>query len=72
MMKIIKYSIILLTVVSLFSCEKDYDSFIAGETPAPVMELLGGDPLVLFKGTPYEDPGIIAYQIVRNDTTELG
>ena len=71
-MKIIKHSIILLAVVFLFSCEKDYDSFIEGETPAPVMELVGGDPLVLFKGTPYEDPGIIAYQIVGNDTTELG
>jgi hypothetical protein len=35
------------------------------------MELIGGNPIVLFKGTPYIDPGIHAMQIVGNDTTEL-
>ena len=55
----------------LSSCEKEYESHITKVTPAPVMELIGGNPLVLFKGTPYVDPGIIAMQIVGNDTTEL-
>lgn len=71
-MKIIKYSLVLMSLVFLLaSCEKNYDSFIIKETPAPVMELIGGNPIVLFKGTPYEDPGIIALEIANGDTTEL-
>lgn len=71
-MKKLKYSILLIAAVfMLVSCEKDYDSFIIAETPAPVMELIGSNPLVLFKGTPYEDPGIHAFEIVNGDTTEL-
>lgn len=68
----IKYSILLMSLAFLLaSCEKDYDSFITKETPAPVMELIGGNPMVLFKGTPYVDPGIHAMEIVNGDTTEL-
>ncbi len=68
----IRYSILVMTaVLFLTSCEKDYDSFIVEETPAPVMELIGSNPMVLFKGTPYEDPGIHAMEIVNGDTTEL-
>jgi hypothetical protein len=71
-MKLIKYSLVLLSVVFfLASCEKDYDSFITTETPAPVMELIGSNPLVLFKGTPYVEPGIYAAEIANGDTTEL-
>lgn len=71
-MKLLKYIVILIAVVGLFSsCEKNYDSFIKGETPAPVMELIGSNPLVLFKGTPYVEPGIIAVEIFNGDTTEL-
>jgi hypothetical protein len=55
----------------LLSCEKEYENHITKETPAPQMELVGGDPIVLFKGTPYVDPGIHAMQIVGEDTTEL-
>jgi hypothetical protein len=70
-MKSLKYSIILLAVVFTFaSCEKEYESYIS-ETPAPVMELYGSNPMVLFKGTPYEDPGIYAAEIANGDTTEL-
>ncbi len=70
-MKSLKYSIILLAVVfSFVSCEKEYESYIS-ETPAPVMELYGSNPMVLFKGTPYEDPGIYAAEIANGDTTEL-
>lgn len=54
-----------------FSCEKEYESHITKVTPAPVMELIGGDPIVLFKGTPYVDPGIHAMEIIGDDTTEL-
>jgi hypothetical protein len=68
----IKYSIMLMSFAFLLaSCEKEYDSFITTVTPAPVMELIGGNPIVLFKGTPYEDPGIHAMEIVNGDTTEL-
>lgn len=70
-MKIIYSILIMAAVVFLSSCEKDYDSFITEETPAPVMELIGSNPMVLFKGTPYEDPGIHAMEIVNGDTTEL-
>lgn len=71
-MKILKYlSLVLFLSAILWSCEKDYESHITKETPAPVMELIGGNPIVLFKGTPYVDPGIHAMQIVGNDTTEL-
>lgn len=71
-MKTLKYTVILMSVVLfLVSCEKDYDNFIKKETPAPVMELIGGNPIVLFKGTPYVDPGIHAWEIVKGDTTEL-
>jgi len=54
----------------LASCEKDYESYLS-ETPAPIMELYGSNPMVLFKGTPYEDPGIYAIEISNGDTTEL-
>ena len=71
-MKSLKYIIILTAVMALFvSCEKNYDSFIKEETPAPVMELIGGNPLVLFKGTPYVEPGIHAMEIANGDTIEL-
>ncbi len=71
-MKLFKYSIILMSVILTFAaCEKDYDSFIKEETPAPVMELIGSNPIVLFKGTPYVDPGISAVEISNQDTTEL-
>ncbi|WP_321346676.1 BT_2262 family domain-containing protein [uncultured Draconibacterium sp.] len=70
-MKLIKYSIIFIAAVFLLaSCEKDYESYIS-ETPAPQMELYGSNPMVLFKGTPYEDPGIYAIEIANGDTTEL-
>lgn len=70
-MKLLKYSIIFIAAVFLLaSCEKDYESYIS-ETPAPQMELYGSNPLVLFKGTPYEDPGIFAIEIANGDTTEL-
>lgn len=71
-MKILKYiTFVIFFSAILSSCEKDYESHITKETPAPVMELIGGNPIVLFKGTPYVDPGIHAIQIVGNDTTEL-
>ena len=71
-MKILKYiAIVMVCSVILTACEKDYESHITKVTPAPVMELIGGNPIVLFKGTPYVDPGIHAMQIVGNDTTEL-
>lgn len=71
-MKILIYSVVVMFCSVIFSsCEKDYESHITKVTPAPVMELIGGNPIVLFKGTPYIDPGIHAMQIVGNDTTEL-
>jgi len=71
-MKILKYiAVVMFCSVFFSSCEKDYESNITKVTPAPVMELIGGNPIVLFKGTPYVDPGIHALQIVGNDTTEL-
>ena len=71
-MKILKYSVVVMFCSVIFSsCEKDYESHITKVTPAPVMELIGSNPIVLFKGTPYVDPGIHAMQIVGNDTTEL-
>lgn len=71
-MKQFKYTVILISFVFLFvSCEKNYDSFITTETPAPVMELIGNNPMVLFKGTPYVEPGIHAWEIADGDTTEL-
>ena len=71
-MKILKYIMVVMFFSAILSsCEKEYESHITKVTPAPVMELIGGNPLVLFKGTPYVDPGIIAMQIVGNDTTEL-
>ena len=71
-MRLLNYlTIVVFFLATLSACEKDYDNFITEETPAPVMELLGGNPIVLFKGTPYVDPGIVALQIVGNDTTEL-
>ncbi|HYQ58904.1 MAG TPA: BT_2262 family domain-containing protein, partial [Draconibacterium sp.] len=70
-MKLVKYSIIFIAAVFLLaSCEKDYESYIS-ETPAPIMELYGSNPLVLFKGTPYEEPGMFAIEIANGDTTEL-
>lgn len=71
-MKILKYILVVMFFSAILSsCEKEYESHITKVTPAPVMELIGGNPMVLFKGTPYVDPGIIAMQIVGNDTTEL-
>lgn len=71
-MKILKYIMVVMFLSAiLISCEKDYESNITKVTPAPVMELIGGNPIVLFKGTPYVDPGIVALQIVGNDTTDL-
>jgi len=71
-MKILKYILVVMFFSAILSsCEKEYESYITKVTPAPVMELIGGNPIVLFKGTPYVDPGIIAMQIVGNDTTEL-
>ncbi|MEZ5199249.1 MAG: DUF5011 domain-containing protein [Bacteroidales bacterium] len=32
---------------------------------------MGSNPLVLFKGTPYVEPGIYAAEIANGDTTEL-
>lgn len=70
-MKSLKYSIILLAAVFLLtSCEKKYESYLS-ETPAPVMELYGNNPMVLFVGTPYVDPGMYAAEIANGDTTEL-
>ncbi|MFV0590158.1 MAG: BT_2262 family domain-containing protein [Draconibacterium sp.] len=70
-MKSFKYSILLIAAVfMLASCEKDYESYIS-ETPAPVMELYGSNPMVLFKGTPYVEPGMYAVEIANGDTTEL-
>ncbi|WP_346856843.1 BT_2262 family domain-containing protein [uncultured Draconibacterium sp.] len=70
-MKVLTYSIILIAAVfTLASCEKDYESYVT-ETPAPIMELYGSNPLVLFKGTPYEDPGIYAAEIVNGEETEI-
>ncbi|MCE4563117.1 DUF5012 domain-containing protein [Maribellus sp. CM-23] len=70
-MKSLKYLIILTAAVfMLASCEKEYESYLS-ETPAPVMELYGSNPMVLFKGTPYVDPGIYAVEIANGDTTEL-
>ena len=71
-MKILKYlAVVMLASIILTSCEKEYESHITKVTPAPVMELIGGNPLVLFKGTPFVDPGIHAMEIVNGDTTEL-
>lgn len=71
-MKILKYIMVVMFFSAILSsCEKEYESHITKVTPAPVMELIGGNPMVLFKGTPFVDPGIIAIQIVGNDTTEL-
>ncbi len=70
-MKNLKYLFIVFSFAVLFvSCEKEYESYVK-ETPAPHMELIGGNPIVLFKGTPYEDPGIHAIEISNGDTTEL-
>jgi hypothetical protein len=71
-MKILKYIMVVMFFSAILSsCEKEYESHITKVTPAPVMELIGGNPMVLFKGTPFVDPGIVAMQIVGNDTTEL-
>lgn len=71
-MKILKYITLILVVAVLFtSCEKEYEDHITTVTPAPQMELIGGNPIVLFKGTPYVEPGIHAIEIANGDTTEL-
>lgn len=71
-MKILKYlSVVIFGSLLFVSCEKDYEDHITKETPAPIMELIGADPIVLFKGTPYVDPGIHAIEISNGDTTEL-
>lgn len=71
-MKILKYiAVVILSSIIFTSCEKDYESHITKVTPAPVLELIGGNPMVLFKGTPFVDPGIHAIEIVNGDTTEL-
>uniref|UniRef100_UPI0032173CE0 BT_2262 family domain-containing protein n=1 Tax=uncultured Draconibacterium sp. TaxID=1573823 RepID=UPI0032173CE0 len=71
-MKLFKYSIILIAAVfTLASCEKEYESYVT-ETPAPIMELHGSNPLVLFKGTPYVDPGIYAAEIINGEEVEIG
>ena len=72
-MKIFNKITVLLVCATLLmvSCEKEYEDHITAVTPAPEMELIGGDPLVIFKGTPYEDPGIHAVEIANGDTTEL-
>lgn len=71
-MKILNYlTAILFCSVLLVSCEKEYESYITKETPAPEMELFGDDPMVIFKGTTYDDPGIHAVEISNGDTTEL-
>jgi hypothetical protein len=71
-MKILKYILVVMFLSAILSsCEKEYESHITKVTPAPVMELIGGNPIVLFKGTQYVDPGIVALQIVGRDTTEL-
>jgi len=71
-MKILRYMIVVMFFSAILSsCEKDYESHITKVTPAPVMELIGSNPMVLFKGTPYVDPGIYAIEIVNGDTTEL-
>ena len=62
--------IVLIFAAMLYSCEKEYESYVT-PTPAPHMELIGDNPLVLFKGTPFEDPGIHAIEISNGDTTEL-
>lgn len=70
-MKNLKYLIILFSFVFILaSCEKEYESYVQ-EIPAPQLELIGSNPLVLFKGTPYEEPGIHAIEIANGDTTEL-
>ncbi len=71
-MRLSKYIFIaVIGLLFLSACEKDYESNITKETPAPVMELIGGNPIVLFKGTPYVEPGIHAMEIANGDTTEL-
>ncbi len=71
-MRILKYITLVMFLVAIFSsCEVDYESHIIKETPAPHLELIGGNPLVLFKGTPYVDPGIHATITINGETTEL-
>lgn len=60
-MKIIKYKlVILLCIVFLASCEKDYDSFITKVTYYPTFELEGGIYYKHPAGTSYTEPGVIA------------
>ena len=71
MKKIIYFLFMISGSVLFLSCEKEYEDHITKVTPAPVMELIGGDPIVLYQGTPYTDPGIHAMEIIGEDTTEL-
>lgn len=60
-MKILKYSLIVILSVVVFSaCEKDYDSFITKVTYYPTFELDGGTLVKHQAGTAYTDLSVIA------------
>ena len=70
-MKYINYlTIILLFIVAFTSCESDYEDNM-GITTSLEWDYHGGNPITLFKGTPYVEPGVEAYEIIGEDTTEL-
>ncbi len=71
-MRILKYiTVVMFLAAILPSCEKNYEDHITKVTPAPVMELIGGNPIVLFKGTPFVDPGIHAYEMNGDQQVDL-
>jgi len=70
-MRYIKYlTIVLLFIVAVSSCESDYEDNM-GITSSVEWEYHGGNPIVLFKGTPYVEPGVDAFEIIGEDTTKL-
>ncbi len=70
-MRYINYlAIVLLFIVAVSSCESDYEDNM-GITSSVDWDYHGGNPIVLFKGTPYVEPGVDAYEIIGEDTTEL-
>lgn len=59
-MKIIKYKIVILFCIILFTgCEKDYDSFITKITYYPTIELIGNQFMTQQVGEAFTDPGVI-------------
>lgn len=61
-MKNIKYLLILpIMLLALSSCSSDSDTLgVSDVTNYPILEVQGGDPILVHEGTAFTDPGVIA------------